>query len=177
MSAATAPLAELRGAFDQTFAAPAHGRLEHLVSLLTIDVGGQPFALRTLDLSGLVADRRVVPVPSLRAELLGVASLRGTLVPVFDLARWLGLPRHEAGPRWLALAGRENPLALAFDRLEGYVEVAPECLHPDETESRHPYLRHWVATGPVVRALIELPALIQIIRARPDSKKEGVIVR
>jgi chemotaxis signal transduction protein len=172
MNAATERLAELRGAFDRTFAAPAHARLEDPVSLLRIEIGGQPFALRTLELSGLAADRRVVPVPSRRAELLGLAGLRGTLVPVFDLARLLGVPRHEVEPRWLALAGRENPLALAFDRLEGYVEVAPECLHPGETESRRRYLRYWVTTGPVVRGLIELPALIQTIRACPVGNRK-----
>jgi chemotaxis signal transduction protein len=164
-------LAELRRAFDQTFAAPAHGRLEDLVSLLMIGIGGQPFALRTLELSEVVADRRVVPVPSRHAELLGLAGIHGAVVPVFDLAALLEVQRHEAQPRWLALSGREAPVALAFDRLEGYVEVAPACLYPDQTAPRR-YLRHWVRTGPVVRGLIELPAIIEGIRARPDGNRK-----
>jgi chemotaxis signal transduction protein len=164
MNVATQSLTALRSAFDQTFAAPARGRVEDLVSLLTIDIGNHPFALRTAELSGLVADRRVVPVPSRRPELLGLIGLRGTLVPVFDLARLLGVPRHDPEPRWLALADRENPVAFAFDRLEGYIDVPPACLYAGVTELRQPCVGHLVQAGPVVRGLIELPPLIETIR-------------
>jgi purine-binding chemotaxis protein CheW len=118
-------VARARAEFDAAFAAPpAEGR-RAAERLVRIEVGGERFALRLADLAGLRRLGKLVALPGARPELLGVAGLRGRLVPVFDLGRLLGCGADE--PRWLALARAEEPVGLAFGGLEGQIEVAPEA--------------------------------------------------
>jgi len=96
------------------------------VALLAVRAGAELVALRVLEISGLLKARTVVPVPSARSELVGVCGVRGTVLPVYGLARLLRIPEEPAAARWMVLAG---PVALAFGGLEGHLVVAAEELH------------------------------------------------
>ena len=93
-------LAQLRAAFDETFAVPPRSR-EELESVIQIRVGSEVFAIRTGHIGGLMKSRKIVPLPSRIPELLGVSALRGSLIPVFDLAALLGIPAGASRPSWL----------------------------------------------------------------------------
>jgi chemotaxis signal transduction protein len=166
-------LGQLCRAFDRSFAEPLRVAAEDRVSLLMIGCGRQPFALRSLQVTELVADRSLVAVPSRHPELLGIAGIRGALVPVFDLAALLGSARQEARPQWLVLADRHAPVGLAFDRLEGYSHVSPVDFYVEETSPGPRHVRQLVRTGSVVRGLIDIPAILQAIRGRacPQQKE------
>jgi len=113
--------AELRDAFDRVFAqapSPEAGAME---SLLTIRIGANPYALRLKEVSGLFADKKVTWLPSSAPELLGLAGIRGTVLPVYDLGRLLGCPTAGA-PRWLVVIAA-MPVALAFEAFDGYLTV------------------------------------------------------
>ena len=52
--------AQLRQAFDRTFALPPSGVSPEAEDLLTIRVAGDPYAIRLLDIAEIVTERRVV---------------------------------------------------------------------------------------------------------------------
>src|SRR5512141_2494005 len=102
----------LRAEFDAAFGRSA-ATAPDTVALLAIRIGVAPFAVRVLEAGGLVQVSAVVPVPSRRPEVLGVAGLRGDLLPVYGLARMvLGMP--DDAPRWLILAGTAERVGFAF---------------------------------------------------------------
>ncbi|BDG08803.1 chemotaxis protein CheW [Anaeromyxobacter paludicola] len=120
--------ARLRAEFDASFAVPPPEPSRDLVPLLLLRAGGQRLAARLQAVRGLVRLGAVTPVPSRRPEFLGIAGLRGEILPVFQLGRLLGLAAGGA-PRWMVLAGAER-VGLAFDDFDGYVQVAPSDLQP-----------------------------------------------
>jgi chemotaxis signal transduction protein len=158
---------ELRRAFDRAFAAPPAGPPEDHVDLLAIRVADQPFAVRLLDVSALVRATKVVPLPPGRPELLGLAGLRGGLVPVFGLAALLGYPQPAEPPRWLLLCGGADTIALAFHDFDGHVRLPKSALHADAGGA--PGRRHVadVARTPqLVRAVVGIASIIETIRSR-----------
>ena len=156
-------LAQLRSAFDESFAAPAASR-EHHESVIQVRVGSEVFAIRTGHITGLVKSRKVVPLPSRIPELLGLAALRGSLIPVYDLAALLGIPPGVNGSSWLILVPGDTPIGLAFDGFEG--QQVPEWLC-DERSARSPEpVRQLVRMGSAVRAVLDIPGVAEAIRKR-----------
>jgi chemotaxis signal transduction protein len=80
----------LRSAFDEAFSLAPVATPESFEDLLVIRVAGAPYSLRARQITGLVASRRIVPLPSATPQLLGVAGHRGALVLVYSLAALLG---------------------------------------------------------------------------------------
>jgi chemotaxis signal transduction protein len=126
---------ELRRAFDRSFAEPPAAAAAPHVDLLAIRAGETPLALRVAEVTGLVADKAITPVPSAFPELVGVAGFRGAIVPVWRLAPLLGL-RADGPPRWMVLvASGSDTFALAFEHLDGHLRVA--AAHASREVLRH----------------------------------------
>jgi purine-binding chemotaxis protein CheW len=121
----------LREAFDQSFArAPtAETGAAAMVNLLAVRIGSRPYAVRLADVSGLFTDTRVTWLPGPTAMSRGLAGLRGTIVPVYDLGMLLGYPRA-AAPRWL-LVTAATPVGLAFEGFDGYLTVRRDAIVPE----------------------------------------------
>lgn len=131
---------ELRAAFDRAFAdAPAAYAAPH-VDLLRVHVAGAPYAIVLAEIAGLHADLRVAPMPSAAPELLGVVSVRNSIVPVYDLSAVVGVVRPR--PRWLVLARCSPVLAFAFESFDGHARVADHAIAK--------------STGAVVRGVVTL---------------------
>ncbi|MGH7656108.1 MAG: chemotaxis protein CheW [Gemmatimonadaceae bacterium] len=118
--------AELREAFDLSFATAPVLRAEAAENLLRIRIGADRYALRLSSVSGLVTGKRISWAPSPVPELLGIAGFRGTVQPVYDLAMLLGHPRA-VSPRWIVLAAPES-VGLAFEGFDGFVSVTPDSV-------------------------------------------------
>jgi hypothetical protein len=112
--------AALGDAFDRGFAAPPRATATGEVELLRVQVGGRPFVLAVADISSIHAGLRITPLPAAAGSAaLGVVSIRGVIVPVYDLRAVLGIAADTA-PRWIAVAGSNG---YAFDALDGFVRV------------------------------------------------------
>jgi chemotaxis signal transduction protein len=151
----------LRSAFDESFALPSRSR-EDQESVIQIRVAGEVFAIRCSQTAGLLKSRRIVPLPSRIPELLGLAALRGSLLPVYDLAALLGISRGVSAPSWLILAPGDTPIGLAFDGFEG--QHVPDWLSGEPSERQ--YVGQLVRIGPAVRAVLDIPGLADAIRKR-----------
>ena len=164
----TSSVADLRNAFDRARAVPfSAGASEQSENLLAIRLFRDAYALRVGEISGLLTDRKIVALPTAIPELLGVAGIRGALVPVYSLAALLGYAVETEGTRWLALCGTEEPVALAFNDFEGYLSVARTQIyaaeHGDVTRA---CIEHLVRADGMVRALVSIPRLREAIQKR-----------
>ena len=159
--------AELCQAFDLSFALPPPQESVEVEDLLTIRVAGDPYAIRLRDIAGMVAGCKVVPVPAVTPDLLGLAGIRGGVVPVFGLASILGYGQAPGSPRWMILCGAEEPIALAFSDFEGYLRLPKSSLHADENlRATRPYVNQVASTEAGARAVIGIPLIVATIRNR-----------
>ena len=158
-------LADLRQEFDNTFAAAPRGRGEGRESLITLCTGGEALAVRTMHITGIAKRRRIMPVPTTRVpSLLGITAVRGTLLPVYDLAALLGLPAAAGEGSWLMLASRETPLGIIFDEFEGQVEIERTSLYESNSSGSCKHLRLMAGIGAAHRAVIDVPGIMEEIR-------------
>jgi len=157
--------AQLRREFDASFAEPPGEHSVQLVDLLAIRLAGNPYALRLNELSGLSTRRPVTPVPTAVSGLLGIAGIRGMLVPVYDLRLIMGHPATETA-LWLGLVGSEAPIGLAFDGFEGHLRVPREAITRTATRSTTSLANEVLHTSDPVRLLVHLPSVLAAIRAR-----------
>ena len=78
--------------------------------------------------------REILPMPSMsrvpgaKPWLLGVANVRGSILPVSDLSQFLGQVRRNATPtaRVLVLNNVRVPAGLMVDEVAGYRQFAPD---------------------------------------------------
>jgi chemotaxis signal transduction protein len=155
--------AELRSAFDHGFAQPIHFETMVQHDLLAIRVGAEACAIRLTEIAGLLVDKKITRVPGSDAALLGIAGLRGAIMPVFSLQSLMGHPAA-AKPRWLVIAAGA-PVALAFDAFEGRMRVSPDAIlpRPSGMQTRS-YAREFVRTPAQARSVIHLPSILGAIK-------------
>jgi purine-binding chemotaxis protein CheW len=165
----------LERAFDRSFAEapPSERPLQH--DLLAIGVGGDPYAIRLHEVAGLLSEKPITWLPGAPTELLGVMSLRGAIIPVYDSRALLGYAQA-AVPRWLVMAAAVR-VAIAFDRFEGHLRVAPESISPGGQRGRDPqwpHVREVVRAGSLARPIIHLASILDriavLVPPRPGRK-------
>lgn len=140
---------QLRHTFDQGFQVPPPPPAEQAEELLCLEVGEARYAVRLGALQGVFEMDRLTFLPSSSPHLVGLAGLRGEVVPVFDLASLLGRPRA-SGARWLLASRGEPPLALAVAELAGRVRLSTRDLKEGGL--------------PEGMTLLDLPALVEALR-------------
>jgi purine-binding chemotaxis protein CheW len=151
--------AELRRAFDDAFALPPPVAGEAAVEpVLMLTVGGDPYAVRVTEVAGFEKARPLLVLPGATPHLLGLAGLRGRLMPVFSLATVMGYRREDAEP-WLLIVGRTEPLALAFTGFEGLARLASETVGDGSRSRTDVPLRGHVRVGAGLRGLLDLTAV------------------
>ena len=161
---------EMREAFDSVFAEPDRIRTTDLEDFLAIRVGERPFALRVAELVRIESARKIVALPRADAWLLGLASSQGRLIPVYDMELALGFDRNADEKKRLAICGRDEPIGLAFDSLEGYFRIPRTDIFSSgggETDGKHD--RQTVRGAGELRPVINLPQIIATIRSRVSS--------
>ena len=159
--------AALRQAFDQTFATAPDGAAASSHAFLAVGIGGDNYALRLSDVTELHVDKKVVPLSSYSPDLLGIASFRGILIPIYDLSLLLGYGASVRA-RWLVLTKHNLSIGLAFDRLDGYLNLASEAVVP-ATETRRKYLVEAVSAAGIARPVIDVVSIVKTVKAQVQS--------
>lgn len=166
--------ADLRADFDGAFARAHAAEAPPQVDLLLIGVADRGYALRLSEVVELLADRRLVSVPSPRRDLLGLAGLRGVVTPVYDLAQSLGQPpAHE--PRWLVQVRAAAPFAVAFERFERHLRLPLSDLAAVRDGASTTFSRASVRLEQYPLPVLDLPAIFESVarrRAAPERPEE-----
>lgn len=167
-------VAELKRAFDRTFG-EAHGAkttAEH--DLLAITLAGDVYGLRLSQIGAVHSDRPITRLPGSPPALLGVAGLRGTLLPVYGLRELLGYPGAPT-PRWLAVVAGAQ-VGLAFEQFDGHLRVPSGAIVAEagaaDPPRRRPLVRDVVHTEGQALPIIHLPAVLDAIAALARRPKE-----
>jgi purine-binding chemotaxis protein CheW len=165
----TSPFAQsvldLRRAFDEAFASPPAVAAEQVEDMLLVRIAGDPYALRSRELSGLATGRKVTPVSARRAEFLGVAGIRGAVVPVYSLVVLLGYGAPPASSRWLALVGSKETVGLALQDFDGFVRVGKEDVHLAGETFARPHVRDVARVGDLPRPVIDMASVLAVVKA------------
>lgn len=154
---------ELRHEFDRSFAEPRPEPPQGFMDLLAVRMGGEPFAIALRSVAGLFADKKLTRLPGTAPELLGLASFRGNVIPVYDLGRLLGFA-GEAAPRWI-VAATAGPVALAFDGFEGYRRVPQDRIASAQEASATAHVRELSRDGGL-RFLVDVDSVVAGLRRR-----------
>jgi chemotaxis signal transduction protein len=164
-------LAELRTAFDQTYAIPPSTQnIGQIEDLLAIRLGGNPYALRAGEISALARMPKVVAVPSPSPELEGLAGVRGAVVPIYRLAALFGSDR-EKQLRWCAWCGSEELMGFAFGGFEGFVRASQSQIYAPEHEYlTYEHVKSVFRTDEIVRPIVNLPSIMQLMKRRCTNK-------
>ena len=100
------------------------------MQLLTFFAAGHEYALSILDVREIAEYRPLTPVPSTPPWLRGVMNLRGTVVPVIDLASKLAMPAIEVTRTTCLLivdveiGGEKTVLAVMVGGVSSVVDLA-----------------------------------------------------
>jgi purine-binding chemotaxis protein CheW len=164
----------LRLAFDRSFSQASTADLGVTVKLLAVRLGSLPYLVRLAEVSGVFADKKITWLPSPSPALLGLAGLRGTVVPAYDLGTLLGA-RRAAAPRWLLVAA-STPVGFAFDHFDGYLSVRPDDIVSEiRAQTRERHMLEVVRAVDLVRPLISLASVLASIKesaSHDRSQKE-----
>lgn len=82
---------------------------------LTISVAGERLAIPANDVSEVIRHPAVTRIPLSPPGLLGVANLRGTVIPVVSLAVLLGQDSGGVSSRRVVVVGKSQPVGLTVD--------------------------------------------------------------
>ena len=150
----------LRAEFDQTFTEPLQPAAAGGRDFVLVAAGGTQWALALNGLGGIEHGHALVPVPSTRGALLGLAGVRNQAVPVFDLPALLGGGSQGAGkarplaPAFALLDTGQGELAGgAFERLLQFARVAEEAIY---------------VTTSLAPPILAPPSLVPARSGRPD---------
>lgn len=135
-------------------------------AVLTIQLGNEQYALFLDDLVAIYDEISITPVPCTPAHIKGIASVRGRLVTVLDLAAILtGTPGNYAGGcKLLVLETHQEQVALLVNQTDTVSSEAVDQIQPLPPELDH--MRHalGILSSNVLlldmRALVNDPALV-----------------
>ncbi|WP_049622587.1 chemotaxis protein CheW [Frateuria defendens] len=129
-------------------------------------VGARLFVSGIDEINELLAVPAMAPVPGTRPWLLGVANVRGNLVPVIDLARFLFGERTQAAERTRLLVVRQGggSVALLVDEVFGQRTVdgqqRQEAEHEDDPRLTR-FVESRVRVGEQQLALLSMGRLVR----------------
>ncbi len=160
-------LLAFRRAFDDAFSRAPATSVEASEDSLAIRVADESYVIRVHEISGIVASRKVVPLPSRRPELVGVAGIRGSLVTVYSLAALLGFEASAGPTSWLALVGVSASVGLGFEEFEGFLRAPAADLHtPRAEEGGRPHEAAILRAG---RRALRVVDVQSVLRALDES--------
>ena len=127
---------------------------------LRVRVGSEHYAIDIAAVREVDRMETLTPVPGAPPAVLGVRNLRGTIIPVLDLAAILNVARQGAPA---ALAVVEEGQRLAGLAIDEPLEVGEMKGSPQPTES--PFLMGALLSEGSFVGLLDLPAVLAKIEA------------
>jgi purine-binding chemotaxis protein CheW len=143
-------------------------------------LGGSRFAVDVRSAREVVLFDEITAVPRGPRHLVGVANLRGTVMPIVDVRALLGLP--DAGPargaRTLVVRAGALQAAVVVDTvlgLEPFEEVLPAD-SPSAASFRGPrqLITGWIRWANETLALLDVPSILASLRVSTPTASRGV---
>jgi purine-binding chemotaxis protein CheW len=133
------------------------------VQLCGFRAGDEELAIDIMRVQEIIPPLPVTRVPRAPKAIEGVVNLRGSIVPVVDVRKQLGLPEPAASPRTRLIVCRVGPhlLALKVDGVSTVFRAEREALKPAPMgEGGSPHIIGVCAAGGRMRLLLDVRALL-----------------
>jgi len=156
-----------------------YGELEaeaDLIELLGFRLGQEIYAVSLVKIQQIIKPRPVTLVPGAPHYILGIVSLRGMIIPIFDLRRRLGLPRIQPTrqSRIIIVKVKENVLAGL------YVDQVLEVAHVPQSSFEAPHAIFSGAEGEFLEGIARhknqmliVLNLDQVVVSKEEERKAG----
>lgn len=128
------------------------------LQLVALRLAGELYACDVMAVEEVVTGERIHRLPDMPVEVLGVLSLRGSLIPVVDLASRLGLkPITVAVPSILVLRTGSVRIGVAAEDVSEVLAVEPAQVRaaPGSARDRETYILGVARMGDVILSLID----------------------
>ena len=165
---------DLRRTFDRAFVEAPRGDAPAEDDLLAVTIAGDPYGMRLSQIAAVYSDRPITRLPGSPAVVLGVAGLRGSLLPVYDLRQLLGYAKA-AAPRWLAIIA-DAQVGVAFEQFDSHIRVPSRAIVAEtgagRAAGRRSFVRDVVHGSGYARPIIHLPSVLDAIAVLAHRPKE-----
>ncbi len=133
------------------------------VEMLSFRLGGEEYAVMVDDVREVLKLRDLTVVPNTPDFILGVISLRGTMLPIVDLCKRFGITPgdRDEKSRVVVVNPDEEDVGLMVDRVTGVFKIIPEEIKttPENIEHGAEFLRG------IVRKKDKLYILLDLVKA------------
>ena len=130
------------------------------LELLTFRLGAEEYAVMVDEVREVLKLRDLTEVPNTPEYILGVASLRGTMLTVIDLGRRLGLAPgvRDERARIIVASPDEEDVGLLVDRVTGVLKIRDDEIKPppENVEQGAEFLRGIVRKDDRLVILLDL---------------------
>jgi purine-binding chemotaxis protein CheW len=103
---------------------------ERVEELLGFRLDSEEYCVWIRSIKEIIRLPDITPIPRSPADILGLISLRGTIVPIFNIRRRLGLPAGEVGPksRIVVVVLDAGPVGMVVDHVTEVISIDPDAL-------------------------------------------------
>lgn len=111
---------------------PLIGLDRDTMEIIAFRLHGQEFCVMTTTIREIRGWSPSTPVPQSPSEVMGVINLRGTVIPIIDLARKLGMPSTEPKERSAIVVAdvHDMVLGLLVDQVSDILTVRGDQIQP-----------------------------------------------
>jgi purine-binding chemotaxis protein CheW len=136
------------------------------IELLSFRLGGEEYAVLVDDVREVLKIRELTAVPNTPEYILGVISLRGTMLTVIDLGKRLNLTpgARDDRARIIVVSPDDEDVGLLVDRVTGVLKIMPEGIKPppENVERGAEYLRGIVRKDDRLVILLDLTKAVGV---------------
>lgn len=150
-------VAVLRARAERIADAQDNAQEGEAISALAITIGSERYALPMEMLTAVHEDCSVVIVPGAPSFVAGIASIRGQILPVLDLAALLGVPGEPEKRALLVASNLERSVALCAAAIGDAINILSGTLQPVPTTLNGVYLQGVLPDG---MALLNVDAIL-----------------
>ena len=134
-----------------------------LLRICKISIGGELFAIDIRQVQEVFGLESMTPVPGMPASLVGVANLRGTIVPLIDLRAILNLS-CVASPKYVVVVRHgSHHLGIVIDEVPETHAIDPDDLiapSANPTGPANPFLFGFLKVGSRLCGVLEVSRLV-----------------
>lgn len=141
------------------------------LELLTFRVADQEYSLDIMSVREIRGWTRTTPMPHAPAYMRGVINLRGTVLPVMDLAARLNLTAKETSDRNVIIVVHLNGIltGLLVDAVSDIVAMTADDLQPPPDLAADPQMAVVRALTVIDDRMIRVLDLAAVVPARSDD--------
>lgn len=142
------------------------------IELLSFLVGGQDYSVDIMSVREIRGGAQATSLPHSPSYVRGVINLRGTVLPIMDLSKRLGMPDEQKNDRnvIIVVAVGERTVGLMVDAVSDILSISEEDMQPPP-EMRIDQDRNFVSALTIVND--RMIRVLDLNAVMPESNEEA----